>query len=221
LVAADAFQLLRESIDHGVDPLVVGDGLARNAPEDLSLWTEVFASYERELGLAIATASQVREETMLLAAASLPPVQGDMVALKRWLPAAQLARERADPVATIGAGRLLAKALLGTGETSRALLIETFGPVHRALENNALDDQTWQELDAVLPNPTSDPPKRLRRALLQSMETSEWTPGELSRALEPAGPEARSLVKLVGKKHPLRRLIESAVDELLSPLRGE
>lgn len=62
--------------------------------------------------------------------------------------------------------------------------------------------------------------KRLRKALIKNMESNKWTPKELQRALAPAGPDAKRLVKLVGKKSGLRRIVEGAVDELVSPLRS-
>src|SRR3954454_21187505 len=43
---------------------------------------------------------------------------------------------------------------------------------------------------------SADRAKRLRKALIKNMESTEWTPKDLQRALAPAGPNAHRLVKL-------------------------
>jgi hypothetical protein len=117
---------------------------------------------------------------------------------------------------------MLSKALQSKTETARKVLIETFGQVHAALEDSSLSDRgALRELDRAMPDPKSgNRAKRLRKALIKNMERTDWSREEFERAVAPAGSQAKSLTKLVEKKHPLRRFLESAFDELTAPLRG-
>lgn len=60
--------------------------------------------------------------------------------------------------------------------------------------------------------------KRLSRALVESMESVDWSQSELRRALEPAGPDVQRMIKHVPKKHPARRLVEGALRDIESML---
>jgi hypothetical protein len=219
LVQAKAYDLLGDAVDRGTDVSDVANRLAENPETDLGRWEEVFRTKDHDLAAAI-NRGALSPEAMLFTAATIEPQAIDEVSPSRWLPAGQLAHDRIDGVSQTAAAELLALSLRTSGEPSRRLFIECFGPVHVALEEGSLDAQAWLTLDRVLPEPGSDDgPKRLRKALLKSMETNDWRRDELTRALEPGGTEVQRLIKLVGKKNPLRGLVENALEDLVSPLR--
>jgi hypothetical protein len=221
LVEAEDWELLNRAAGEQIELAALAKRLARNDPEGLGPYEVVFADRGQQLAVSLAQSKKVTPETLLLAAATLSPEEANAISLRRWLSAARLAHERSDYAAQITAARLLARALARSGETARKHLIESFGPVHRAMEFGQLDKTAWLKLDTLLPDHSSaDRAKRLRKALIKSMESNEWTQKELQRALAPAGPNAKRLVKLVGKKSGLRRIVEGAVDELVSPLRN-
>lgn len=220
LVRAEDWELLNHAAGEQIEVAALAKRLARNNPESLEPYRVVFADCGQRLAGSLAQAKKVTPEALLLAAATLSLEEADAISLRRWLAAARLAHDRSDRAAKIASARLLAQALAGSGETARKHLIESFGPVHRAMEAGQLDKAAWRKLDRLLPDhSSSNRAKRLRKALIKSMESNEWTPEELQRALTPAGPDAKRLVKLVGKKSGLRRIVEGAVDELVSPLR--
>ena len=221
LVGAGAWELLNRAAGEQIEVATLAKRLACNDPEDLGPYGVVFAGHGPQLADSLAQAKKVTPESLLLAAATLSPEEANAISLRRWLAAARLAHDRRDHAAEVAAARLLAQALASSGETARKHLIESFGPVHRAMEAGQLDEVAWRKLDRLLPDRSSaDRTKRLRKALIKNMESNEWTPKELQRTLTPAGPDAKRLVKLVGKKSGLRRIVEGAVDELVSPLRN-
>jgi len=221
LVEAENWELLNRAAGKQIEMAALAKRLARNDPEGLGPYEIIFAGHGQQLAYSLAQTKKVTPEALLLAAAMLSPEEANAISLRRWLAAARLAHDRSDYVAQITAARLLARALASSGETARKHLIESFGPVHRAMEAGQLDKTAWRILDRLLPDRSSvDRAKRLRKALIKNMESNKWTPKELQRALAPAGPNAKRLVKLVGKKSGLRRIVEGAVDELVSPLRS-
>jgi hypothetical protein len=221
LVEAEDWDLLNRAAGGQFEMAALAKRLARNDPEGLGPYEIVFAGHGQQLADSLGQTKKVTPEALLLAAATLSPEEANAISLRRWLAAARLAHDRSDYVAQITAARLLARALASSGETARKHLIENFGPVHRAMEAGRLDETAWHILDRLLPDRSStDRAKRLRKALIKNMESNEWTPKELQRALAPAGPNAKRLVKLVGKKSSLRRIVEGAVEELVSPMRS-
>ena len=221
LVRAEDWELLNRAAGEQIEVAALAKRLARNDPEGLEPYAVVFAGHGQRLAGSLAQTKKVTPEALLLAAATLSLEEANAISLRRWLAAARLAHDRSDRAAKIASARLLSQALASSGETARKHLIEGFGPVHRAMEAGQLDKTAWRKLDRLLPDrSSSDRAKRLRKALIKSMESNEWTPKELQRALTPAGPDAKRLVKLVGKKSGLRRIVEGAVDELVSPLRS-
>lgn len=221
LIGAEDWELLNRAADEQIEVAALAKRLARDAPESLERYEVVFAGHGQQLAGFLAQTKNVTAEALLLAAATLSPEEANAISLRRWLSAARLAHDRSDHAAQIAAARLLARALASSGETARKHLIESFGPVHRAMEAGQLDETAWRKLDGLLPDRSSDDrAKRLRKALIKNMESNKWTPKELQRALAPAGADAKRLVKLVGKKSGLRRIVEGAVDELVSPLRS-
>lgn len=217
LVAAEADDLLNRALSLDLDPVIVASELEKRAGDDLSLWPTVFAGHEKELGKAVAAKTRVRPETMLLAAAFLPPTYTRSIGLRRWLAPAKLAHCRDDPPAVVAAACWLALAVKADSETARKLLIECFGPVYRAVHANRLEPRAKSELTHALPAPKKRLDERLRKALVDSMEDRDWSSEDLIRALEPAGREATRDIKLVGKKHPLRRTVDGAVHALRAP----
>lgn len=211
------------ALDHGADPLLLADTLARRHPTDLGRFSSVFSGYEQDLLLALQEGSRIKHDTLVLAAAFFGPAEIERIPPRRWLAGARAAHDRSDTTALNASTMLLSIALSTSGKTARKILIESFGPVHAGLEAGTLDRNTtaWKELERRLPGRSSDSSaKRLRQALLESMEENEWNPPDLKRALGPAGPEAARLIRLVPKKSPLRRFVESTLGDLISPLRG-
>jgi hypothetical protein len=222
LVESEAWAVLVQAMEWGLEPGSIADLLARRDPEDLALWDYVLEDYDQEIAEYLGTAKGVRPETLILGAASLPRKHLKVVSLRRRMMAARVAHGRTDAVAQQAAARLFAMALGDSGETARKLLIECFGPTQRALEQRTLAPKAWLELEAVLPASkakSKGKAERLHQGLVANMERHDWTRADFTRALEPAGPEAQRMVKLVNKKHPLRRLMEGAVDEVKG-LRG-
>lgn len=221
LVGAEDWELLNRVVGKQIEVATLAKRLARSDPEVLEPYEVVFAGHGQQLACSLAQTKKVTPEALLLAAATLSPEEANAISLRRWLSAARLAHDRNDRAAQIAAARLLAKALASNGETARKHLIESFGLVHRAMETGRIDKTAWHRLDKLLPDRSSaDRAKRLRKALIKNMESNEWTPKDLQRALAPAGPNAQRLVKLVDKKSGLRRIVKGAVDELVAPLRS-
>ena len=177
LVEAEDWELLNRAADEQIEVLELAKRLAHNDPEGLGLYEVVFAGHGQQLAGSLAQSKKVTPEVLLLAAATLSPEEANAISLRRWLSAARLAHNRSDYAAEIASARLLAQALASSGETTRKHLIESFGPVHRAIEAGRLDETSWRKLDGLLPDRSSaDRVKRLRKALIKNMESNEWTP---------------------------------------------
>jgi hypothetical protein len=222
LVEAEAWSTLARAIDLGEAPGPVADLLARRDPEDLALWSYLMEDSDQELAEYLAKEKGARPEALVLAAATLPRRRLPEISLRRWGAAGRMAHIREDHVAQQAAARLLALALGESGENARKLLIDCFGPTSRALEAGTLEPKTRLELEAQLPRSRSkarSAAEHLNQALIESMERTDWSQEDLARTLEAAGPEARRILKLVGKKSSVRRLVESSLKDLKS-LRG-
>jgi hypothetical protein len=223
LIANECWGLLGEALEDESAFAVTVGLLARTHPTDPSLWNKLLEGRWTQLVAFLRTSPSVEPPALVLAAASLPRRCLDDVPIARWLDAGPLIHDREDMVAVTAAARLLALSLGNDSEPARRLLIECFGPTHRALESGELPPKAGKELKAILPDRKAKSlPKRLNQAIIASMESSKWSQLDLRRALAPAGPEAHRLVKLVSKKHPLRRRIESTLKDLeeLLPLGG-
>lgn len=228
-------QLVEALLAVGVDWLVLAAGLlrptmlaeaiARVAPTDLDSWERAFSGLDADLVAELGRpGQQLSPAVMLLLAASSGMEVVRVLPIASWLPSARLARNRSDLVARAGATTLLARALGSKSKPAKQVMIECFGVVHKALDEVDVPKRAWKELEPLLPDHNSrDRPGRLRKALVARMGEEAWTLDELTRTLEPAGPQAARIVKLVGKKNPLRRGLENALekvaDELVAPLR--
>jgi hypothetical protein len=215
LILGKCWGLLEEASN---DPVVfesMVDSVARAYPKDLARWRALMDRHTAQLVRLLRRKGGVSPEAIVLAAASLPQSALERVPVASWLKAGPLIHERSDEVAFSAAARLIAATWRQGNEEGRQLLIECYGPTHRALELNELSSGVARELQAALPERKAKSlAKRLNRVIVSSMESADWTESELSRALAPAGPEARRLVKLVSKKHPLRRRLEGVLKDL-------
>jgi len=223
LIANECWGLLGEALEDESFFAVTVGVLARAHPTNPSLWNKLFEGRWAQLVTFLRTSPGAEVPALVLAAASLPRRCLHDVPIARWLDAGPLIHDREDVVAVTAAARLLALSLGHDSEPARRLLIECFGPTHRALESGDLPSEASRELKAILPNRKAKSlPKRLNQGIIASMESSKWSQSDLRRALAPAGPEAHRLVKLVPKKHPLRRRIENTLKDLeeLLPLGG-
>lgn len=215
LLSGKCWGLLEEASD---DPVVfesVVDSVARAYPKDLARWGALMNRHTAQLVRLLRRKGSVSPEALVLAAASLPQSALERVPATNWLKAGPLIHDRSDEVAFAAAARLIAATWRQGNEEGRQLLIECYGPAHRALELNDLASDVVGELQASLPERKAKSlTKRLNRVIVSSMESTKWTESDLTRALAPAGPEARRLVKLVSKKHPLRRRLEGVLKDL-------
>ncbi|HET7454033.1 MAG TPA: hypothetical protein VFJ76_00765 [Solirubrobacterales bacterium] len=213
LIEKGYWGLLDQLLDHPDAFASVAEHLARSSPASLRPWTKVMKGREHQVLNLLSR--KLEPEISILAAATLPRESLAAVPLQRWLEAAPAIHKRQDQASSAAAARLIATTYKRKEAAARELLIECFGPAHNALERRNLPQSVLAELKDLLPSPkTKSLAKRLNRALIASMESSRWTEGELKRALENAGPEAHRLVKLVPKKNPLRRRIESTLHDL-------
>ncbi|HSS03568.1 MAG TPA: hypothetical protein VLK89_00070 [Solirubrobacterales bacterium] len=215
LAEAQCWSLLDQALDRATAFPYIAEHLAQARPTAVPSWRKVMGGHEHQLTSLLSKTCMVRPEVSILAAATLPRRLLNSVPLRRWLDAAPAMHKRADQASAVAAARLVAITYRRKEPAARELLIECFGPAHKAVEGRNLPSEVIAELEDSLPNPkTKSLAKRLSRALIASMESSRWTETELRRALECAGPEARKLVKLVPKKNPLRRRIEGALHDL-------
>ena len=216
LVTDKCWGLLGEALEDDSAFAATVGFLAHVYPTDLGPWSKLFDDRWAQLVAFLQSgATGTDSSALVLAAASLPRRCLRDVPITRWLDAGPQIHDREDAVATTAAGRLLALSVSHDSEPARRLLIECFGPTHRALESGDLPPEACKELKAALPNRKAKSlSQRLNQAIVASMESSKWSQADLRRALAPAGPEAHRLVKLVSKKHPLRRRIEAALKDL-------
>ncbi len=215
LVKAKCWSLLDQALDRSSAFPLIAELLAGAPTGNVQFWQKAMHGRERQLASLLSSPSVVRPGVSILAAAILSRDLLSAVPLRRWLDAASCLHRQEDQASAIAASRLAALAYCQKNPVAREVLIECFGPAHKALEKDKLPLDVVAELDDSLPNPKMKSlAKRLNRALILSMESSQWTEAELRRALEDAGPEARRLVKLVPKKNPLRRRIEGALHDL-------
>jgi hypothetical protein len=223
LIESGNNSLSSAALNHGADALLLADTLARRHPTDLSRFASIFSGQEEGLLIALQQGSRMKPDTLVLAAAIFGPADVARISLRRWLAGARAAHDRSDNAALGASMSLLCTALGSDGKTARKILIESFGPVHAGLEAGVINRNltSWDALEQRLPGRSTDKPaKRLRQALVESMEKSEWSTEDLKRALGPAGPQAERLIRLVPKKSSLRRLVESTLVDLVSPFRG-
>jgi hypothetical protein len=214
LVGTESWDLLDQALS---DPEMLRAGLdlvAERSPTDPALWDRVLSSRGPGLVRLLSSKKELPPAAVILAAAELHQALLDQVPTRRWTAAAPLIHDRGDDVALTAAARLIAWTLRRK-KPSRELLIECFGPAHRAIETRHLSARAKGELDRSLPQPkVKSLSKRLNRVLIENMESVDWSQSELRRALEPAGPEAQRMIKHVPKKHPARRLVEGTLRDL-------
>ena len=209
-------------LDHALsDPKLLAfslDQIAERSPTDTALWHKILNSHGPDVAQVLVSKKNLSTAVITLAAVELRQSLLDQVPARRWVAAAPFIHDREDDVALVAAARLIAWTMRQK-KPSRELLIECFGPAHRAIETRRLPERTRKELDRALPHPKMNSlSKRLSRILVESMESADWSETELRRALEPAGPEVQRMIKHVPKKHPARRLVEGALRDVESML---
>jgi GTPase-associated protein 1, N-terminal domain type 1 len=222
LIDADAFVALAGALRHEGQMIRAATALSKRDPRDLGSWRRVFKGREFELATALENAPRVSGSCLLLAFAFLDVAEANRLDWPRMFSAAQQTHDRDDSASLIAAAMLFARALPSKNATARKILIETFGPVHFGLEADSLSDRkALRELDRVLPDAKSrNRAKRLRQALVKRMERDRWTQEDFERAVGPSGVEPKQFMKLVEKKHPARRFVEKAFEEITAPLRN-
>ncbi len=218
LIETESWKLLDQALS---DPemLVTGLGfVAERSPTDVTLWNRVLSAHDPGIASVLASKQKLPMAAVVLAAVELQRSSLEQVPAQRWVAAGPAIHNRDDDVALIAAARLIAWTARQK-KPSRELLVECFGPAHRAIETRRLPVRARRELDQALPHPKMKSlNKRLSRLLIENMESEDWSQSELRHALEPAGSEAQRMIKHVPKKHPARRLFEGALRDLESLL---
>lgn len=218
LIETESWNLLDQALSNP-EMLAVGiESVAERNPTDATLWNRVLNGHGPAIARILASKQSLSKAAAILAAAELPRDSLDQVPARRWVAAGSAIHNREDDVALIAAARLIAWTARQK-KANRELLVECFGPAHRAIETRRLPVGARKELDQVLPHPKMKSlNKRLSRLLIENMESEDWSQPELRHALEPAGSEAQRMIKHVPKKHPARRLFEGALRDLESLL---
>lgn len=218
LIETESWNLLDQALS---DPEMLTVGLecvAERSPTDVAFWNQVLSGHGPGIANVLASKKDLPIAAVVLAASELQQTSLDRIPARRWATVAPSIHNREDDVALIAAARLIAWTARQK-KPSRELLFECFGPAHRAIETRRLPVRARKELDQALPHPKMKSlSKRLSRLLIENMESEDWSQSELRHALEPAGPEARRMIKHVPKKHPARRLFEGALRDLESLL---
>lgn len=218
LIEAESWNLFDQVLSN---PELLAAGLdlvAERSPTDAALWSRVLDGHGPRIARVLSSKSDLPLAAVVLAAAQLQQPLLDQVPARRWAAAAPSIHDREDNVALTAAARLIAWTARQK-TPSRAMLVECFGPAHRAIEARQLPVRAMKELERSLPHPKMKSlSKRLSRVLIENMESADWSQSELRRALEPAGPDAQRMIKHIPKKHPARRLLEGALRDLESML---
>lgn len=212
LLAAEAWPGLRFlSEDDAALPVIVNRASVELS-DDARRWEEIFSERQKSLLHYLAKGERVRPEALVLAAATMTKPELSEISLRRWVIAAREVHDREDWVAVRAAANLLLLTLGRKGESPRKILINTFGPLQAAIEQGRIDPETTSWLNRSLPNGKRRTlAERLDRVVIKSMEATDWSKKDLLRALEHAGPRAKSMVHLVPKKAGWRRKLESAL----------
>ena len=155
------------------------------------------------------------EATQLLELLPLDRLE-DRPARGWWLAAGDL---RALPAGK-PAVALLAIALADLTPDGDRLLELTFAPVHKALAEARVDDEWWALLDGRLPRHDDwDRAGRLRRVLVKRATAGHWDAERLNATLVDAGPHGARVTDIVGGKHPLRQVLDAALDGIADIFR--
>lgn len=217
MLAAKAWHCLALGVESSMPVSTLAAELSRECPTDSEHWEQVFVTRRPELLDYLAKGERVRPEALVLGAATLGDRDLQEVRLRRWVIAGRELHARKDAVAVRAGSRLLCASLGTNGESARKLLIDAFGPVQAAIEDDRLDQESAYLLDRSLPKRKwGDLSERLSKVLVESMESSQWSRDDLLKALEPAGERTRATVRLVPKKNRLRRALEATLDEVLT-----
>jgi hypothetical protein len=105
--------------------------------------------------------------------------------------------------------RLAARALVA----DREALAVVFGPLHFAITEDRLPHELWNEMDETLP-PDEDPARRLRRLLIQRVESDRWSQRDVLRALRGAGPHAAEVLRDMDDSDPLTKTVRKVLKRL-------
>jgi GTPase-associated protein 1 len=217
LLAAEAWQCLVLGLESDLPVALLAAEMAREHPLDAERWMQVFAARWLDLLSYLTKGERVRPEALVLGAATMDLNNLNEVSWRRWVIASRELHPRDDDVAIRAAGRLLSASLHASGESARKVLIDSFGPVQSAIEDGRIDQETAALLSASLPKRKwKNLNDRLARALIESMESSDWSRKDLERALGPAGGEVKSTLRLVPKKNRFRRAMEAKLEDVLT-----
>lgn len=106
-----------------------------------------------------------------------------------------------------------ASGLAASADTRSKLWQKAFGPLHRAIETNDVDQADLASLAEVLPNPSEGWQERLRKGLVKEIKKDRWTPQEVKQVVDsvPAH-RAKMLEDLETKKKSRKKWLRDIFD---------
>ena len=141
--------------------------------------------------------------------------------IQEYRTVARVVHDSRTPDAARAGAALLTLALRSKDRaTADEVIRAVFAPVHRSLAAGKLPQESWEQLDQVLPSGASpDRAARTRQALLVRAREGKWSAREIGDALQGAGNDAAQLSRMVSRRHPLRKAIDSALDGIADLMR--
>ncbi len=101
---------------------------------------------------------------------------------------------------------LLAASGLATSPSIRSELWQgVFGPLHKAIEANDVDQADLASLNEILPKPNESWQERLRKGLVKEIKKDRWAPQQVKQAVDAAPAHRQEMLEDLETKKKSRK----------------